>query len=172
MTPTQIFGPHLRDMMEYVGLLKTEEGKQLIREGVDSVLHRNTMYKDLRFHKLIDQAHTFLSQPMQESWFVRPAKPKCSHCENHNCGNNELGCGLIEDYEAWQNWQPLFLGEWRFDSDGDLMKLDKERNIWKVIADKEEWESFKDLNAFALHCAAKNIPLELNPEYVTPIHEK
>ena len=113
MTPTQIFGPHLRDMMEYVGWLKETTDKTL------ESLHTDWEACDDAIRDAYDKltkAHTFLSQPMQESWFVRPAKPKCSHCENHNCGNNELGCGLIEDYEAWQHWQPLFLGEWEVDN--------------------------------------------------------
>lgn len=57
MKAQEIFGKHLRDMMSYVG-------RQIQSNSTDNM-------PDLGADVYIIKAHAFLSQPMEESWFVR-----------------------------------------------------------------------------------------------------
>ena len=153
-----IFGTHLRSMLEYVGWIKKE-----------------AQFKTKAYLDYVPAAHTILSQPIKEEWFVRPEEPK---------KDNPLDEGMIE-YEKWQNWQPMFKGDWEIfndnmiyqDINGDdytstIIKytVGETYHVFKIISNSDKimersgnvWRPIgTTLNDFATHCESKNIPLEL-----------
>ena len=165
MNITDIFGTHLRDMHSYVGwLTKTDEGaNHQMQFFVEK--HSEFLASD---QFLIRKAHTILSLPMKEEYFVRGSEPiwedfkgksyhpemnseEClnAHQEDHEIFTNAL--------EKWQNWTPMFKGEWEVKEDGELVLNGVELRV--------RIKDFDNLNEFATWAKKTDLELELNEGY-------
>ena len=125
--PINIFGKTPRSMMAFVGWLgSTEEGFNIWKEKIIEI---NTRYRANAFFALIQEAHTFLSQPMQESDFMSPPKP----WDTFNS---------LDEIEEWKNHQPLFKLV------GDQPLFNGEWPLFKLVGDQPlfngEWEKMAE----------------------------
>ncbi len=168
MLITEIFGPNLLPTHEYVGWLNNRSAEDVTP----------TWRHDYNF--LVNTAHTFLSQPMEEGDFVRPPKPnkddfvmKSKRTIIYALDPEKAGMMDANDYreaiDKHENWKPLFKGEWEIlelttGQFGDGSKKALCLN-GKVFMTYKELFSFKTRNDFATHCFKQGIPLELNEEY-------
>jgi hypothetical protein len=150
MKATDIFGKYLRDMMSYVGWVESENFDEFYNST-----HPEWDY-DLPYYtgcyNLITKAHTFLSQPNKEEYFVRPDKPEK---EDYEVKGKPDANGYRYLFDRWLNWTPMFKGEWKVVGNW----LFKDGEPFCV------WQRFKTLNDFATHCASQGIKLELHEEF-------
>ncbi|WP_462250467.1 hypothetical protein [Ekhidna sp.] len=134
MKATEIFGNQLRPMMEFVGWITDLPLDEL---SYLAFVNKSSSHQTYR---LIEEAHTFLSQPMEGD-----AK-KLKHFINS-----------------------LFKGEWdvQLDPKSTLLANDYYRYILngECVA---VLENGAVINAFATRCLDQGIPLELNEEYEIP----
>tara|TARA_X000001382_G_scaffold25412_3_gene16002 strand:+ start:8681 stop:9190 length:510 start_codon:yes stop_codon:yes gene_type:complete len=167
MNITEIFGTTPRDMMDYVGWLKTMDGIKHLHKGT-TIEHESDSNR--RYVDFVVEAHSFLSQPMKREWFERPHPIngfangsyacECGECNEIFMGDKRaVRCSKCSGYD---DWQPLFKGEWVIESMGNGRYL-----AWLT----KEWESYSaqrfdnqtTLNDFLYQ--NKEIDKEYNPNF-------
>ena len=159
--PKKIFGTKPRSMLEFVGWLFNDHNSSF--KSYCELIGASP-WRDETGVKLlmIDEAHEFLSQPMEESWFVRPEEPEVGR--NKKYDTHDTTPESIAWHHEWHerrklydNWQPLFKGEWDLTSLGYLIyNEDTEDKAGFWIGE------LKTLNDFLTHCEKQGIELEFN----------
>ena len=168
INPIKTFGKTPRSMMAFVGKKKkkTVHGEDYDSETFvnDDLGHSCSQHI---FCNKILEAYQFLSQPMQESDFVKPhpingfAKGtyscKCGKCQELFMGDKRAvtcsKCSGFDDYH-------LFKGEWKVESYPQWFK--SSRLIFKDGKRIGEIHAFKTRNDFIKYCEDNGIELEFN----------
>lgn len=153
MNITSLFGTTPRDTHDYVGWLMTNEGQEFLLNRYLSVKYS----KPEVYRELVNEAHTFLSQPMKREWFERGEEP-FKLIDSPYYPNT----GQINPYwKMWQNWQPLFKGEWEIET---MSKNGKDQTGILFNGELECFlEDCSTLNDFLT--TTKHIEKEFNPEF-------
>lgn len=153
MNPTKIFGPIARDTHSYVGWLEANQsgGCRLSTEGGRRLI----------------KAYNFLSQPLQERWFVRPKEPDRGYWVTRI---NPDGSEYMENpheyddaVKSWQSWQPMFLGEWDigYNASGEAVVIEIcYENLFIGYLD-----NIDSLDEFFSICKRLGVELKFNPKF-------
>ena len=111
------------------------------------------------FVSMSDKAHQFLSQPFTKDMVIRPDEPvvlwqyEGSRMEQDEQAQHEEQKRL---HRQWQNWQPVFLGDWKI-KDGEFYY--KINDGWNMLP------FYEPTIDGVIYEWPYNSGLQLNPEY-------
>jgi len=110
------YGHDALNLFDWIGWTQSEEYFTHAYDSVQRELKEKSREEIIESIKGSPLLHSILnyrkhlSQPMTKEMFMRGEEPKVFRVKDFET-----------DHKAWENWQPLFEGEWEFDQNDYIM---------------------------------------------------